>query len=515
MTDEPSTDAPSTVTESREADMRHAARSGGVQVLTVIAQGVLPLAQVLFARLFGAVVFGSYQISVAFLEMLTRGGTGGADKAMLRYISAARARGDAAGVDSALFSGLRQGAALGGILAVVLLGAAGPIARWFHQPTLATSLPVMAPAIVFTGLMYILVQATLGAKVTRPNFIVRGLCEPTFLLVGGLVAATTGRDVRHLAWGHVAAALATLAVAALVTGRVFGPALFRRLVRAKPLPGFARFSMPLGASEIMNAVLQRADIVMLTAYCGARDAGIYAAAEFLGRIVANVRYAFDSIAASVLSEALQLSDHARLQYNLRLMTRWVLSVAAPIAVLTIVFRRDLLGLYGGEFVAGATAMLVLAVGHLINATNLTPWVLVVSGRSGLMLSSNLLCAGINIGLGLLLIPRFGIVGTACSLTASVVIIHGIFLVSVWRLQKVQPFDHRLVKPLFAAAVMLPVQFGIRGHVPGMLGVALTLFVGLAVYLALLLALGLPEEERRIFDKLKLRGRSSRTRKPLE
>ena len=69
---EPSSKLPpsSTSDRSRDADMRHAARSGGVQVLTIIAQGILPLAQVVFARLFGAAVFGAYQTSIAVIEVL-------------------------------------------------------------------------------------------------------------------------------------------------------------------------------------------------------------------------------------------------------------------------------------------------------------------------------------------------------------------------------------------------------------------------------------------------------------
>jgi len=70
----------------RRQDVAHAARSGGVQVLTIAAQALITVTHVLLARLFGREVFGSYQASLAILEVLTRGGTGGADKGMLRYI---------------------------------------------------------------------------------------------------------------------------------------------------------------------------------------------------------------------------------------------------------------------------------------------------------------------------------------------------------------------------------------------------------------------------------------------
>ena len=42
---------------------------------------------------------------------------------------------------------------------------------------MATGLRLMAPAALLTGCMWVLVQASLAAKVTKANFIVRGLGE--------------------------------------------------------------------------------------------------------------------------------------------------------------------------------------------------------------------------------------------------------------------------------------------------------------------------------------------------
>ncbi|MBN2574844.1 MAG: oligosaccharide flippase family protein [Deltaproteobacteria bacterium] len=514
MTDSP-TDAsspssgagPANAQERRDADVSHAARSGAMQVVTILGQGLLPLAHILIARLFGTVVFGAYQGTLAFVEMATRGGTGGADKAMLRYIAGFRGRGDASSEASALGTGLRLCVSVALPLAIGLMLGAPLLARLLHEPELATALPAMAPAVLFTALVYVLVQASLGAKVTRANFLVRGLGEPGFFLLAGLGAALISRDLRTLAIAHSTAALATLCLALIVVGRVFGARRLGAAMRAPRLSGFAGFSLPMGGSEMLNAVLQRADIVMLTAFAGARSAGIYAAAEFLCRIVANIRYAFDSIAAGVLSEAYHRNERERLRHNLALMTRWVVSVAAPMAVLAVVFRRFLLGLYGPDFAAGATAMLILAASHFINASlGLAPWLLMVSGRSRLLLVDNLACAGLNILLGLLLIPRFHIVGTAIAVLCTIAAYQGLMLWQTWRAERVHPFELRLVRPLVAAALMLAAMRLASpwlGH--GAWGLLL-LVGGIGFYLAVLLLLGLPPEEKTLLAKLRARLR---------
>jgi O-antigen/teichoic acid export membrane protein len=503
----PVSPAPANEQARRDADVSHAAKSGAMQVVTILSQGLLPLAHILIARLFGTVVFGAYQGTLAVIEMATRGGTGGADKAMLRYIAGFRGRGDQASETSALGTGLRLCLSIALPFAVGLMVLAPLLARALHEPELAISLPAMAPAALFTALVYVLVQASLGAKVTRANFLVRGLGEPGFFLLAGLLAALVSRDLRTLAIAHSAAALATLCVAVLVVGRVFGARRLAAALRAPRLPGFAAFSLPMGGGEMLNAVLQRADIVMLTAFAGARAAGIYAAAEFLGRIVANIRYAFDSIAAGVLSEAYHRDERERLRHNLALMTRWVVSVAAPMAVLAVIFRRFLLGLYGPDFAAGATAMLVLAGSHLVNASlGLTPWLLMVSGRSRLLLVDNLVCASLNIVLGLLLIPRLQIVGTAIAVFCTIATYQVLLLWQTWRAERVHPFELHLLRPLAAAALML-VAMHLASPWLGRGFLGLLLFVGgIAVYLAALLLLGLPPEESMLLAKLRARLR---------
>ncbi|HEY8923275.1 MAG TPA: hypothetical protein VIU64_02770, partial [Polyangia bacterium] len=124
----------------QQADARHAARSGAIQVLTILAQAALAATQVVFARLYGKPVYGSYLSAIAILEILYRSGSGGADKAMLRYVAAARASGDPDGVRTALGNGFRLNLMVAGLYAVLLLVAAPAIAGAFGRSSLAPAL---------------------------------------------------------------------------------------------------------------------------------------------------------------------------------------------------------------------------------------------------------------------------------------------------------------------------------------------------------------------------------------
>ncbi|MES1207577.1 MAG: polysaccharide biosynthesis C-terminal domain-containing protein, partial [Pseudomonadota bacterium] len=357
------------------------------------------------------------------------------------------------------------------------------------------------------------IQASLAARVTRVSFWVRGLVEPILLLVAGVIAWALGGRLRGLALAHCATALVA-ALAGLAAARaVFRPAELRNVLSAPRIPGFNRFSLTMSAAELLNVAFQRADLLILTAYLGAKGAAVYAAAEFLTRVIANIRYAFDAIVAGVMAESLQLADHERLRYNLQLATRWVITVAALLAGAVVALRRELLGgLYGPAYVAGGAAVVVLAGTHFVSAScGLVSWVLVAGGRSRLILLNNFLGASFNVGASLLLIPRYGLVGGALASLGTMMIVLGAALVEVLAVEKVSPFSYRLWKPIAAAVAAFAAESGVREAIgPAPLRVVAVLATGLTVSVAVLFAVGLPVEERRWIDHLrrKMFGRSS-------
>jgi len=306
------------------------------------------------------------------------------------------------------------------------------------------------------------------------------------------------RDGLGAAAAHGTSTLVLMTLSWIGASAVLGRGRLRAALRAPGHRGLIRFAIPLGASEFMNGILQRASVFILSAYAGAASVAVYAASEELGRSVAGMRYAFDSVAAPMMSEALAQGDRERLRYNLALMTRWVASASAPIALTLLALRGPLLWLYGPAYASGVTAMGLLVCGHLINGVlGLTGYVIVMSGRSGLFFWDNLSAAVVNLVLSFLLIPRYGVTGAAVASLISVAILMGTIVVQVWRLERVHPFNLALAKPFLAAGCAFLGELAVRAiPVAPKLRVVLVVVAGLAIYPAVLLALRPGEEERR-------------------
>jgi hypothetical protein len=98
-----------------------------------------------------------------------------------------------------------------------------------------------------------------------------------------------------------------------------------------------------------------------------------------------------------------------------------------------------------------------------------------------------------------------LVGTAIATLGSVTLVNVLFVVEVWYWQGVHGFGLPIVKPLIAAAVTLVAELAVARLVePVAVRVALLVLVGLTTYLAVLLALGLAPEERRLLARLRTR-----------
>ena len=513
---------PTTASDRHEADIRHAARSGAVQALTIMAQGVIAFTQVVFNRLFGDAIYGAYVAVRAIVEIAARGGAAGADKAMLRYIAAARAAGDEEGVRRALGTGLRLCLAVAGTFSVLIFVGADPLIHaWIRlraamgnavagDEALAPALRAMAPVPVLWASLWVLIQASLAARVTRANFWVRGLFEPSALLVAGLAAWALHAGLRGLALAQSLAAAATLALAVVLVRGVFRPSERRAVLTAPPVRGFAGFSAYMGLAELMNATLQQVHVLIITTYAGLEATAIYGAVELITRIVANMRYAFDSIVAGMMAESLHLGERDRLQHNLRLVTRWVMTAAVPLAAIVISLRTELLVVIFKKpsYAAGASALLVLTLAHLCNAIlGLAGWALVAGGRSNLVLLNNFLGVVFNVAAGLVFTPRYGLVGATIGVFGAMLIVQGTAIIEVALWQRVHPFAPALLKPLLAGALSFAAMTVLhRVLPPGWARVTAVVAAGVLVYGGVLLALGLPPEEKRIAERLTSRLR---------
>jgi O-antigen/teichoic acid export membrane protein len=393
-----------------------AARVGVAGLLRGL-QGLLGFAgAVAAARLLGAEAYGVYAVALALLGLAAPVVALGLPLVALRGVAAGRADGR---------DGELAGLARFGPAAILAAGGAAVAGTWLLAPAVPEpwrfGLPIgVATLAVAAAVPCALLRWwsgwALGAGCSVRGQLGEALLRPLGLLAGlGLLAAlgaevTAGRALALQALALVLAALPAAVWARQLRRRVDpGP----RLAAAPRPRAWLGAGLSLMAAGLLGLLQLNLDILMLGALAGAEAAGPYHAAARLAQLAALPLVAANLVLAGALAAAHAAGDRARLQ---GLLTRWARicsGAAAGVLVLALIAGGPALALFGPDFPAAQTALVVLAAGQLVNvACGSVALVLSVTGHERAVLRGMALGASANLVLNALMIPLWGVTGAA-------------------------------------------------------------------------------------------------------
>lgn len=214
---------------------------------------------------------------------------------------------------------------------------------------------------------------------------------------------------------------------------------------------FWRFTAPRGLASLAQITIQRLDIVLVAALRGPAAAAIYTAAT---RFLVAGQFANSAISMAAqprFAELFAVGDRRETNAIYQATTAWLILLTWPMYLLVMIFGPPVLAVFGHSYRAGGTVMLILAGAMLLaTACGQVDMVLIASGRSSWSLLNGLLAVVVNVGLDLLLIPRYGIAGAAVGWAAAIALSNLVPLAQLAALARVHPFGR-----MTFAAVALP------------------------------------------------------------
>lgn len=188
-----------------------------------------------------------------------------------------------------------------------------------------------------------------------------------------------------------------------------------------------RTALPILLVDGFYFLLTYIDILVLKAFVDPEEIGIYYAATKTLVLVSFVYYAVSASYAHRFSEAHFSGEREKLKSFVADASRWTFWPAFAFALVLLALGKPILMLFGEGFTSGYPLMFVLALGLLARAS-IGP-----GERLLIMVGQQKLCAAIyatafftNLGLCLVLVPRFGLMGAAAS-TATAVAVESVLL----------------------------------------------------------------------------------------
>jgi O-antigen/teichoic acid export membrane protein len=189
---------------------------------------------------------------------------------------------------------------------------------------------------------------------------------------------------------------------------------FSDRVQEVPMKKILSISFPMLMTATMAFAIGETGVIMLGIFRPEAEVGYYAIAVKLATLPTFVLQAINSIAAPKFSTLYYSGKIDELLYVAKKSAKLIFWTTVPILLTLIVFGKFLLGLlFGQEFTVAYLALLFLIIGQFINSiSGSTGLFLNMTGHQKIFLNIIAFSSFVNMGLNLVLVPYFGIYGSA-------------------------------------------------------------------------------------------------------
>ena len=476
------------------------------------------IAQIFMSHRLGKDAYGVVTVATQFAFIAAAATRFGMDVANVRLISilvgreeGGRARGLA-----------RRAAAIATAVSVPFAILALLAAPWLAEafsglPEVATpAFRWAAVTVPFAALAFTYMGATRGLKIMRYTLFAQWIAQP----IGWILVTVAIWAVAAATAGWASAAFAISWVMALVIAYWGWAREQRKLPREIVGDGIPeespralwKFGALRAPGTLFSQLLFWTDLFVLSylmaplGAAGASQVGVYSAvlraAQSLFLFLTSVSLTLSPFVADLHHRG----EREHLNKLYRQVTRWTLAATVPVLLVLIVMPGQVLRIFGPEYVSGASALRIVALGMIAPVmVGTVGFILIMAGRTGWDLLVYLAALVIDISIALALAQpdvlgvRGAAIAQACTLTFSA--IARLFLVR--RFLQIWPFDLnylRLIVPTVAGgAVMLAVHMVVP-EARWFINLLVASAAGAAAYLGLVLAVGLAPGEKTVVRK---------------
>lgn len=196
-------------------------------------------------------------------------------------------------------------------------------------------------------------------------------------------------------------------------------------------------ALPMLFIGSMYLINNQTDTVMLGILKDSASVGLYTVANRGAGLISFLLIAVNTALAPTFASLYAEGDRKKLQKIVSNGCRIVFFAALMIATLLIVFGQWFLLLFGEEFVQGQTALTILSIGQLINAsTGSVALLLLMTGHERDTAIGVTISALLNVFLNVILIPEWGANGAATATAISMMVWNVILAVFAYKRLKI-------------------------------------------------------------------------------
>jgi O-antigen/teichoic acid export membrane protein len=240
--------------------------------------------------------------------------------------------------------------------------------------------------------------------------------------------------------------------------------------------------------------------------------GVYGATVRTGQSLLLFLTSMSLVFSPFVADLHHRGEHEKLDALYKNVTRWGLATTLPILLALAILPGTVMRVYGPDFVAGKSALLILIIGLIVPVVvGTVGFILIMVGRTGwdlLVYAGSFVTA---VGIAVILAPSMGMRGTAIAEAVTLTVSAVARLLLVRRFVNIWPFDRnflRLVPAVVAGGVTMWGAHQVLEGPKWLIDLGGSIALGTIVYGVVLVMVGLKPGERRTIMRLvrRLAGR---------
>ncbi len=384
--------------------------------------------QVLIVRHLSQSDFGAFAYAMSFVALAQTVATLGLDRSVARFAARYEATGDRQRLLGVLVLTVGTTLLLGAAMVTLVHGLQGWLGGTLvSDPTALALLPIVVMLAPIEALDQISIGMFATFAAPRAIFVRRYVLAPGLrLAVVGLLVAT-GSDATFLATGYVLAGAGGLLLYSVVLVRVMRARGVLAGMRVRdvrlPVRELFAFTIPMVTTDLVYIVMGLSDAVLLGHYADTEAVGAVRAITPAAKAVQLVMTSFGLLFLPAAARLLAREDQRGLDRLYWTTASWLTVLTFPVFVLTFALAEPVtVTMFGDRYASSATYLALLSLGYYVQVVlGFNGMMLKVYGRLRYVVGINVTVALANLGLNVLLIPRWGPLGAAIGTCASLVL----------------------------------------------------------------------------------------------
>jgi O-antigen/teichoic acid export membrane protein len=381
--------------------------------------------QLMIVRYLSKAGYGAFAYALAIVVLGETVALFGLDRAVGRLIPIYLEKRDYARAFGVIGLAVATVSSIGAVLVALVLLAQNTVVNDHRAVILLMLIIPLAPIQALDDL-----ARGLFSVLARPRtiFFRAYVLEPALRLVVVLLLILTHSSVYFLAVGYVVAGAIGLMISALLLlGILRAEGLLEHFnLRTIQIPFRSTFSftLPLLSTDLVNVLLFSSDAVLLGHFQGPREVASFRVIYPVASLNIVPFAVFTMLYIPLASRLFARGDTSGIVNLYRKTTVWIAVVSFPVFALTFAAATPVTTLlFGSRYHDSALFLSILAVGYYTQAAfGFNGMTLTVLGRVRDLTSLNVFAMIFNIGINLVLIPRYGALGAAIG-TSSTLIVH--------------------------------------------------------------------------------------------